>query len=81
MRGLFLEDVERLLGYLTEREADVVRRRYGLAPYDESATLDEIGKAYGVTRERIRQIEAKGMAKIRERLVFEGVILLDTDAA
>ncbi|MCM3515475.1 RNA polymerase sigma factor RpoD/SigA [Nocardioides sp. P86] len=81
IRGLFVEDVERLLGYLTEREADVVRRRYGLAPHDEIATLDEIGKVYGVTRERIRQIEAKAMTRIRERLVIEGVLILDSRAA
>lgn len=81
IRGLYVEDVERLLGYLTEKEADVLRRRRGLAPYDETATLDEIGRVYGVTRERIRQIESKGMERIRQRLVLEGVIAPDADAA
>ncbi|MFI6501329.1 RNA polymerase sigma factor [Nonomuraea typhae] len=53
-----------ILGNLTEREAGVIALRYGLAD-GEPKTLDEIGKVYGVTRERIRQIEAKTMSKLR----------------
>ncbi|MFC9976337.1 sigma-70 family RNA polymerase sigma factor [Spirillospora sp. NPDC127200] len=49
---------------LTEREADVIALRFGLAT-GEPKTLDEVGRAFGVTRERIRQIEAKGMSKLR----------------
>ncbi|MFI0353035.1 sigma-70 family RNA polymerase sigma factor [Actinomadura sp. 9N407] len=49
---------------LTEREAGVIALRYGLDD-GEPKTLDEIGKRYGVTRERIRQIESKGMLKLR----------------
>ncbi|MGK5558101.1 sigma-70 family RNA polymerase sigma factor [Actinomadura kijaniata] len=49
---------------LTEREADVIALRFGLAG-GEPKTLDEVGRRFGVTRERIRQIEAKGMAKLR----------------
>ena len=39
-----------------------------MTPYEDKATLDDIGKAYGVTRERIRQIEAKGMKNLRKLL-------------
>ncbi|MFI6518453.1 sigma-70 family RNA polymerase sigma factor [Spirillospora sp. NPDC050679] len=49
---------------LTEREADVIALRFGLGT-GEPKTLDEVGRAFGVTRERIRQIEAKGMSKLR----------------
>jgi RNA polymerase primary sigma factor len=53
-----------LLDGLTEREAGVISMRYGLTD-GKPMTLDEIGKVYGVTRERIRQIEAKTMSKLR----------------
>ena len=43
----------------------MLRRRHGLHPYDDKATLDDIGKVYGVTRERIRQIESKAMKNVR----------------
>ena len=61
---LMQEDLERVLDTLSEREAGVVRMRFGLAD-GQQRTLDEIGKVYGVTRERIRQIESKTMAKLR----------------
>jgi len=55
-----------LLGLLSaaEREAGVVSMRFGLTD-GQPKTLDEIGKVYGVTRERIRQIESKTMSKLR----------------
>lgn len=53
-----------VLNTLNEREAGVVSMRFGLTD-GEPKTLDEIGKVYGVTRERIRQIEAKTMSKLR----------------
>ena len=53
-----------VLGTLSEREAGVVSMRFGLAD-GQPKTLDEIGKVYGVTRERIRQIESKTMMKLR----------------
>lgn len=58
------EQIMQMLHTLTEREAGVVRMRFGL---DDGVpkTLDEIGKVFGVTRERIRQIESKTMAKLR----------------
>jgi RNA polymerase primary sigma factor len=49
---------------LSEREAGVVRLRFGLTD-GQPRTLDEIGQVYGVTRERIRQIEAKALRKLR----------------
>lgn len=73
VNGLFPDDIERLLEALTEREADVVRRRYGLGPHGESQRLEDIGTLYGVTRERIRQVEAKAMKKIRQALQREGL--------
>ena len=48
----------------TEREREVVRMRYGLTD-GEPRTLEEVGRAFGVTRERVRQIEAKSLAKLR----------------
>jgi RNA polymerase primary sigma factor len=72
VHGLFPDDVERLLHDLKEREADVLRRRFGLPPYDESQTLEDIGQVYGVTRERIRQIEAKALERLRHTLAEEG---------
>ena len=58
------EQLHSVLDTLSEREAGVVRMRFGLTD-GEPKTLDEIGKAYGVTRERIRQIESKTMLKLR----------------
>lgn len=69
--GLDREDLRALLDNLVEREADVLRRRHGLYPYDDNATLEDIGKVYGVTRERIRQIESKALTKLRARLGLE----------
>ena len=56
--------LQSVLGTLNEREAGVVRLRFGLTD-GRPRTLDEIGRVYGVTRERIRQIEARSMAKLR----------------
>jgi RNA polymerase primary sigma factor len=61
---LLQEQLHSVLGTLSEREAGVVSLRFGLAD-GQPKTLDEIGKAYGVTRERIRQIESKAMSKLR----------------
>ncbi|MEV6325145.1 sigma-70 family RNA polymerase sigma factor [Nocardia sp. NPDC051787] len=57
--------LDKVLGSLTEREAEVIALRFGLRGA-EPRTLDEVGKTYGVSRERARQIEAKGMAKLRQ---------------
>jgi len=61
---LLQEQLHSVLGTLSEREAGVVAMRFGLAD-GQPKTLDEIGKVYGVTRERIRQIESKTMSKLR----------------
>ncbi|MFJ4171666.1 RNA polymerase sigma factor RpoD/SigA [Paenarthrobacter sp. NPDC089714] len=61
---LLREQIHALLDSLSEREADVVAMRFGLSD-GEPKTLDEIGKVYGVTRERIRQIEKKAMDWLR----------------
>ncbi|MGW7315872.1 RNA polymerase sigma factor [Streptomyces sp. NPDC054854] len=58
------EQLQSILGTLSEREAGVVSMRYGLND-GQPKTLDEIGRVYGVTRERIRQIESKTMSKLR----------------
>ncbi|MCF6376418.1 RNA polymerase sigma factor RpoD/SigA [Nocardioides KLBMP 9356] len=71
VHGMDGDDLQPLLDCLVEREADILRRRHGLPPYDDSATLDDIGKVYGVTRERIRQIETKAMKNIRKVLGVE----------
>jgi len=62
--GLLQDQLGSVLDTLTEREAGVVSLRFGLTD-GQPKTLDEIGKVYGVTRERIRQIEAKTMSKLR----------------
>ncbi|GAA5020013.1 hypothetical protein GCM10023317_62590 [Actinopolymorpha pittospori] len=61
---LLQEQVYSVLETLSEREAGVVSLRFGLTD-GQPKTLDEIGKVYGVTRERIRQIESKTMSKLR----------------
>jgi RNA polymerase primary sigma factor len=61
---LLQEHLHSVLGTLSEREAGLVSMRFGLTD-GQSRTLDEIGKVYGVTRERIRQIESKTMSKLR----------------
>ncbi|MCR1783315.1 RNA polymerase sigma factor [Nocardioides carbamazepini] len=61
---LLQEQLHAVLDTLSEREAGVVSMRFGLTD-GQPKTLDEIGKVYGVTRERIRQIESKTMSKLR----------------
>jgi RNA polymerase primary sigma factor len=61
---LLQEQLHSVLDTLSEREAGVVSMRFGLSD-GQPKTLDEIGKVYGVTRERIRQIESKTMSKLR----------------
>ena len=61
---LLAEALHEILGTLTEREADVLRMRFGM--YDgRTHTLEEVGQIFGVTRERIRQIENKAIRKLR----------------
>ena len=62
--ALFKEQIEDVLGTLTQREKNVLRLRFGLEDGRER-TLKEVGKSFNVTRERIRQIEAKALRKLR----------------
>jgi len=62
--ALLQEQLHSVLGTLSQREASIVSMRFGLTG-GQPKTLGEIGKVYGVTRERIRQIESKAMSKLR----------------
>jgi RNA polymerase primary sigma factor len=61
---LLQEHLTELLDYLTERESDIIRMRFGLVD-GQPQTLEDVGRSLKVTRERIRQIEAKTLAKLR----------------
>jgi len=61
---LLQEQLETVLHSLSERERQVIRLRFGLAD-GHPRTLEEVGKEFGVTRERIRQIESKTLSKLR----------------
>jgi len=63
-RALLNEAVGEALEELTDRERKIVRLRFGLED-GQARTLEEVGKEFGVTRERIRQIESKTLAKLR----------------
>ncbi|MGR5457961.1 sigma-70 family RNA polymerase sigma factor [Vibrio sp. PNB22_1_1] len=61
------QKIQRVTSTLTDKESDIIKRRFGLDDKPEQ-TLEEVGKEYGVTRERIRQIEAKTLKKLTYRL-------------
>jgi len=61
---LLKEQIQEVLDTLTDRESRVLQLRFGLED-GRSRTLEEVGKEFGVTRERIRQIEAKALRKLR----------------
>ena len=63
-KRMLAEAVDQALDELSEREKEVVRLRFGLVD-GQARTLEEVGREFGVTRERIRQIEAKTLAKLR----------------
>ncbi len=65
IRNDLKEKISKLLSVLSDREADVIKLRFGLDGYPEH-TLEQVGRAFKVTRERIRQIEAKALKKLRE---------------
>jgi RNA polymerase primary sigma factor len=64
-KQLLKENIEEVLEGLSSREAKVLKMRFGLTPYHRPMTLEEVGREFGVTRERIRQIEAKAIRKLR----------------
>jgi RNA polymerase primary sigma factor len=64
IRGELATEVERAMSGLSDREKEVLRLRYGLG-IDRELTLEEIGRRLSITRERVRQIEAKAVAKMR----------------
>lgn len=65
MRADLREHLEKVLSSLKPKEAEVIRRRYGLDGTDIPHTLEEVGKAMKVTRERVRQIEVRAMRKLK----------------
>ena len=65
-KQLLREALEEILHELSPREEKVIRLRYGLDD-NRPRTLEEVGKEFNVTRERIRQIEAKALRKLRQR--------------
>ncbi|MGV3760022.1 MAG: sigma-70 family RNA polymerase sigma factor, partial [Actinomycetota bacterium] len=62
--ALARDDLHDLLAYLNPREREILSLRFGLEG-DQPLTLDEVGRRFNVTRERIRQIEAKALTKLR----------------
>jgi RNA polymerase primary sigma factor len=63
--NLLKENLNEMLDFLTPRERKIIKMRFGLEGGDVH-TLEEVGKEFGVTRERIRQIEAKTLEKLKE---------------
>ena len=63
--ALLPEEIQRLLAPLDEREREILRLRFGLGGSGEGRTLEEVGEHFTLTRERIRQIEARAMSKLR----------------
>ena len=63
--ALLPEEIQRLLAPLDEREREILRLRFGLGGSGEGRTLEQVGEHFNLTRERIRQIEARAMSKLR----------------
>jgi RNA polymerase primary sigma factor len=64
-RELLKSELEKIMQELSEREREIIKMRFGLND-EMTHTLEEVGKAFGVTRERIRQIEAKTLEKLKD---------------
>lgn len=65
---------KKLLGVLPERAQDILTKRYGLGKSVERMTLESIGKEYGITRERVRQIEEYSLSNIRKSEAFDEAV-------
>lgn len=77
MKSAFKDELNKALNALPEREREVLKFRYGVG-YDRSHTLEEVGRQFKVTRERIRQIEAKALKKLRMQGKSKGLrVFLD----
>lgn len=77
MKAVFKDELNKALELLPEREREVLKFRYGVG-YDRSHTLEEVGRQFKVTRERIRQIEAKALRKLRTHTKSKGLrVFLD----
>jgi RNA polymerase primary sigma factor len=74
-RGELTNQLERILSTLTPREQTVIRLRFGIG-YDEASTLEQVGQSLSVTRERIRQIEAKALKKLKTPEIKELFVAL-----
>lgn len=59
-------DISRVIDTLDDKRREVLKMRYGLSPYGESLTLEEVGKLYGVSYERVRQLEKQALEKLKE---------------
>ena len=68
------EVTKKLFSVLPKRTKDILDKRFGLSKNTDRMTLDGIGKKYGITRERVRQIEADGLSRIRKSQDFSASI-------
>jgi RNA polymerase primary sigma factor/RNA polymerase sigma factor len=70
------EQVQKIFGCLTEREREIIGQRFGIVGSPRGRTLKEVGEDFGVSKERIRQIETRAMAKLRQAAEAEKIELL-----
>ncbi|MFH1748100.1 MAG: sigma-70 family RNA polymerase sigma factor [Planctomycetota bacterium] len=70
--------LERMLNILDERESNILRQRFGLDEYGHPQTLEQIGRRFGVSKERVRQLEARAMGKLRDEFEVDAKQLLGT---